>query len=493
MLGNGCGMRRVLITLFLPIWISRDRSAVSTPTNGPRTACYYRWLHWGVEPDQLKSLSQFPPTSRNRRATNSVCSHIILGFASVGSDFKPNLTAVGGLQGVSRFVNEGRPSPTTKMMLSFGGGGGRQKSFSKMVADRASIHLFQKSLAELIRLTGLDGVDFDWEFPTFLQSGQFGRFLEQTRLTLNAISGTRAMRTLSQRDDTPTMVETESSQLTGDQIQSFPTNSNDTITDEGGINDRPRRMNGMALLENDMLELSVAVPGPFTLTAGYSPEHLRDNCTFINVMTYDLVLYEPWHPIAALHNALYGQGGVLNVLNLFAVDYSMENWANLGVPKHMLLLGIPTYGVAYELAKPTLAGHLAIINGYSSLGANIGYDKTCEIIAKHPYNVRFHNKARVPFVHDSEGNWISYDNERSVAEKAAFARAQRYGGVMIFSLNADDPFGKCAKILNDLQAGKNLTAVDDPEHQFPVEVLSEPFPLTRIAAFALHEAAKADI
>lgn len=64
---------------------------------------------------------------------------------------------------------------------------------------------------------------------------------------------------------------------------------------------------------------------------------------------------------------------------------------------------------------------------------------------------------------------------------------------MIFSLNADDPFGKCAKILNDLQAGKNLTAVDDPEHQFPVEVLSEPFPLTRIAAFALHEAAKADI
>lgn len=56
-------------------------------------------------------------------------------------------------------------------------------------------------------------------------------------------------------------------------------------------------------------------------------------------MTYDLVLYEPWHPIAALHNALYGQGGVLNVLNLFAVDYSMENWANLGVPKHMLLLG----------------------------------------------------------------------------------------------------------------------------------------------------------
>lgn len=40
-----------------------------------------------------------------------------------------------------RFVNEGRPSPTTKMMLSFGGGGGRQKSFSKMVADRASIHL----------------------------------------------------------------------------------------------------------------------------------------------------------------------------------------------------------------------------------------------------------------------------------------------------------------------------------------------------------------
>lgn len=51
--------------------------------------------------------------------------------------------------------------------------------------------------------------------------------------------------------------------------------------------------------------------------------------------------------------------------------------------------------------------------------------KTCEIIAKHPYNVRFHNKARVPFVHDSEGNWISYDNERSVAEKVSLNRVDQ--------------------------------------------------------------------
>ena len=64
-------------------------------------------------------------------------------------------------------------------------------------------------------------------------------------------------------------------------------------------------------------------------------------CTFLNVMTYDLVLYSSWRPAAAFHNALYGQGNFLNPLRLFSVEVSMENWVNLGIPAEMLLLGEP--------------------------------------------------------------------------------------------------------------------------------------------------------
>lgn len=55
---------------------------------------------------------------------------------------------------------------------------------------------------------------------------------------------------------------------------------------------------------------------------------------------------------------------------------------------------------------------------------------------------------------------------------------------MVFSLNADDPRGECAKLISDQAntAEENLSVVSLSE------LLSEPFPLTRIAAHILKEA-----
>ncbi|EFA04838.1 putative chitinase 3-like Protein [Tribolium castaneum] len=39
--------------------------------------------------------------------------------------------------------------------------------------------------------------------------------------------------------------------------------------------------------------------------------------------------------------------------------------------------------------------------------------------------------------------WVSFDNEQSLSFKAEFVRDNQFGGVMVYSLNADDYLGVC--------------------------------------------------
>lgn len=48
----------------------------------------------------------------------------------------------------------------------------------------------------------------------------------------------------------------------------------------------------------------------------------------------------------------------------------------------------------------------------------------------------------VPYAFNGH-DWISFENELSINYKANWARAHRFGGVMLFSLNVDDYTFEC--------------------------------------------------
>jgi chitinase len=51
----------------------------------------------------------------------------------------------------------------------------------------------------------------------------------------------------------------------------------------------------------------------------------------------------------------------------------------------------------------------------------------------------WHAEAKVPWLHDpTTGLMISYDDAESLRHKAAFARKEKLGGVMIWEITADD-------------------------------------------------------
>lgn len=60
------------------------------------------------------------------------------------------------------------------------------------------------------------------------------------------------------------------------------------------------------------------------------------------------------------------------------------------------------------------------------------------------YFVRRHFDAAAcsPYLHAGR-EWLSYEDEQSVACKAEFVRSGGFGGAMVFSLNTDDWRGEC--------------------------------------------------
>ena len=59
---------------------------------------------------------------------------------------------------------------TTKILICFGGNG-RSHGFSKMVQSKQARALFVKNIVKLCEQYGLNGVDYNWEYPGY----EFGR------------------------------------------------------------------------------------------------------------------------------------------------------------------------------------------------------------------------------------------------------------------------------------------------------------------------------
>ncbi|OQR75992.1 chitinase-3 protein 2-like [Tropilaelaps mercedesae] len=244
---------------------------------------------------------------------------------------------------------------------------------------------FLESCTELMQAVDLDGLDYDWEFPGWLQRASLAVLLRRTSAVLRNLNASRS----------------------------------------------------------EPVELSVALPGPFTFAIGFSVNVITRYCDFVNLMTYDLVLLNPLIPRAALHSPLYAQPSWIYAP--FAVDFVVAFWLMLGLPRTMINLGIPTYGVAYALQNKCQTDLFSPIKGYSPMGANINYATICTVVGSEHRKARRDQTSGGPFVDDGNGTWISYDDEYSITQKVAFARSKGLGGIMIFSLNADDHLGDCGR------------------------------------------------
>ncbi|KAI4502005.1 hypothetical protein M0802_002687 [Mischocyttarus mexicanus] len=314
-----------------------------------------------------------------------ICTHIIIGFASI-----TNCSIDMGVDKwtYEKIVNIKNDNPNLKVMISIGGGDETDSSgFSYMVKNHKNRKQFIRSALNVIKEFKFDGLDLDWEFPTWSS----GREKEKIHFA----------------------------QLIQEIRKEF---------------DRSGRK----------LILSVAVGAPQTIIDQcYIVPNIAEYVDFINLMSYDYHFFVKYFPVTDLNAPLFPnniESGYLSKLN---VNFSAHYWVNKKMPRDKIVIGIPTYGHSYKLDNPLNHKLLAPATGFGQLGIKgfVAYSTICQFLNSGAISV-FENTSKVPYAY-KDYEWISYDNNQSIYYKTKWILDNNFKGAMVFSLNTDDWNNEC--------------------------------------------------
>ncbi|KAJ8680394.1 hypothetical protein QAD02_016181 [Eretmocerus hayati] len=323
----------------------------------------------------------------------SLCTHLIYTFIGVTNDggvriLDPALDVKSG--GYQNFTALRYNTPNAKTMIAMGGWNEGSPKYSEVVSSPSKRKNFVKSVLEFLKEHDFDGFDLDWEYP-------------------------------NQRGGKPSDKENFVS-LLRELKEAF---------------------------EGKNLILSAAVGSAETSASqSYLIAKVAKYLDFINLMTYDL--HGRWDKKTGINAPLYPASKEQNQDRLLNVDASVNYWISQGAPPKKLVLGVPLYGRSFKLDNPSMNG----IGAPASQGANpgpytnepgmLGYNEICENLKYKAWKEVFHEEQRVPYAYKGD-QWVGYDNERSLEEKADYVKKMGLGGMMVWSLETDDFKGNCGE------------------------------------------------
>lgn len=95
-------------------------------------------------------------------------------------------------------------------------------------------------------------------------------------------------------------------------------------------------------------------------------------------------------------------------------------------------------------------------------GGFISFPEVCKFTSRQKAMTIFDHDTRTPYSFYKR-DWISFDNEISLAYKAEYAASLGLGGAMVFSLNTDDYRGSslCSSSVFPLTSRINIVLNDD--------------------------------
>ena len=160
-----------------------------------------------------------------------------------------------------------------------------------------------------------------------------------------------------------------------------------------------------------------------------------------NLMTYSMA--GDWGWLSWHHSPLFGAGD----LHPTSIESTVQAYLNAGVPRAKLGIGIGLYGAYYNNPvtgpRQSLQGmqgwmnngdwmnsalRLVEDNAFGQPGATYHWDD----VAKQSYITYAQPWWRAP---DTPVTYLSYEDERSIAEKGNWVRAQGLGGTLVWTLN----------------------------------------------------------
>ena len=263
--------------------------------------------------------------------------------------------------------------------------GENSKNFSDMTFDTTKMNNFVSQVVATVEKYHFDGVDIDWEFP-----------------------GVNTGRDVSiDRPNYTKLIKALRSEL-------------DKVQEKGGTK----------------YLLTAAIPGTSWGSERYEMNILDNYLDYVNMMSYDLNN----ETIACHHSSLHTS--TTAKAYGFSIEYGVNRFVSLGFNKNQIVVGMAFYGKYYTGA--TALGKSA------KFGKNIHYT----VIAKNylgggDYQQLWDDVAKAPYILNTKtGEYISYDNVRSITEKCKYSKISGIKGVMFWDYS-EDTTGTLMKVIYD--------------------------------------------
>ncbi|XP_076325319.1 uncharacterized protein LOC143233222 isoform X2 [Tachypleus tridentatus] len=383
----------VVLFLFLDVVASKTHIVAKRDLADLKIVCYYS--NWAA---YRPGLAKFTPQNINLY----LCTHLIYAFAGLNKDFelKPYDPYNDIDQGnYKKFVGLKSYNPKLKTMIAVGGWNEGSKRFSQLVADYTNRQRFIRSAIRYLREHGFDGLELDWEYPGFREGGNDGDRYGYAQLIRETREAFDAERTPAGKDK---------------------------------------------------LILSVAVPaGKDYIDKGFDVATITKHVNFMNVLSYD---YHTAYESETHHHApLFRRPDFIkwDEKNKLNVEWTIEYYIKLGAEAGKLMVGIPTYGRSYTLIDPEDNAMEAPVDGPGEEGPStrekgyLAYYEICQNILDEGWTVRKPYPELVGPYAFKDDQWVGFDDEEMIIEKAKFILRRGLGGAMVWTLDNDDFRGLC--------------------------------------------------
>jgi chitinase len=303
--------------------------------------------------------------------------HVIFAFANVVDDLLIDGYLADSLNyAVLRSVRD--ENPHLKLMVA-AGGWGWSGNFSDMALTAESRSRFIESTVAYLQKHDLDGIDLDWEYPGLPGNNNIHRPEDRENFT----SLVRELR---------------------------------HALDELGDGQR-----------HYLLTIAAgAFQGFLTHT---EMDIVAQYLDFVNLMTYDFT--GEWSQTTGHHANLFSQG------EGNSADKSIALFEQAGVPSNKIVIGAAFYGRGWKVADPQNLGLGQQGRGLANV--SLGYRNLVDgFLSQSLYEQHWDEQARAPFLWNAADSiFITYENPRSMQEKARYAKERGLGGVMFWQYFTD--------------------------------------------------------
>lgn len=267
-------------------------------------------------------------------------------------------------------------NPQIKIVLSIGGWGA--DGFSQAASSEEGRKKFADSAVSFVKECMLDGLDIDWEYPCIGVAGIQAHQDDKTNFTL-------LLKTLRETLD----------EITGRTCM-----------------------------------LTIAAGGDTYYLRCTEMDKIIDYLDYVQLMSYDL--RGGFTVTTGHHTNLYTNQADLHHVS---TDYTVKKWIAAGVPKEKIVIEAAFYSRIWKGVPNRDNGFMQMAETTGTYGPDYG-DLVESYINKNGFVRFWDDEAKAPYLFNGD-TFISYDDEESIAHKAAYVKEQGLGGMMYWEYQCD--------------------------------------------------------